>query len=263
VDSVLVFHAIENVKIACWVSEGKSAPGLRELVFIHGSGADHRIWVKQYSELKDDFTIAAVDLPGHGWSEGSGERDVLRYVEWVRKLIAILGLKKPILIGHSLGAAISLTYAIHHGHMVSGVVSVGGGVRMPVNPVILTGLRTDPSAIIALAAKFSVSKGNRERLSGAVTGGMSRVKPEALYGDFLACDGLDIAGEVARIGVPVLVVCGTDDKMTPPALSQSLQDNIPGARFILIEGAGHMVMLENVSAFNSALRSFTSSLPSA
>ncbi|MBM4271240.1 MAG: alpha/beta hydrolase [Deltaproteobacteria bacterium] len=260
---MLVFHTIENVKIACWVSEGKSVTGLMELVFIHGSGADHRIWEKQYSELKNDFTIAAVDLPGHGLSEGSGERDVLRYVEWIRKLIAILGLKKPVLIGHSLGAAISLTYAIHHGEMVSGVVSVGGGVRMPVNPVILTGLRTDPSAIIALAAKFSVSKGNRERLSGAVTGGMSRVKPEVLYGDFLACDGLDISGEVARIGVPVLIVCGADDKMTPPALSRSLKEGIPFAQLTIIEGAGHMVMMENVDTFNDIIRTFVKSLPSA
>lgn len=257
---MLVFHTIEKVKIACWVSEGEHA-GARELVFIHGSGADHRIWGKQYSEWKGKFAIAAIDLPGHGLSEGSGESEVLGYVKWVRKLIDVLGFKKPVFIGHSLGAAISLTYGIHYGQYVSGIVSVGGGLRMPVNPIILTGLKTDPASIIALAAKFSVAKGNRERLSEAMTDGMSQVNPEILYGDFLACDSLDITGEVSQIGVPVLVVCGAEDKMTPPALSHALQENIPNARLVLIEEAGHMVMLENVNAFNMAIQSFIASLP--
>ena len=132
---------------------------------------------------------------------------------------------------------------------------------MPVNAMILEGLKTDPASVIALAAKFSVTKENRERLSRIVIEGLSRANPDTLHGDLLACDRLDIVNEVATIAKPTLVMCGADDKMTPPALSQFLKDNIPGARLSLIENAGHMAMLENAEAFNEALKSFALSLP--
>jgi len=258
---MVIFHEISGAKIACWASSQNFADGKKALFFIHGSGGDHRIWIKQYTRLKDEFNIAAIDLPGHGLSDGRGEQDVSQYVEWVRKFIAALALEKPVLIGHSLGAAISLVFAIKYGEMLSAIVPVGGGARMPVNAMILEGLKTDPDSVIALAAKFSVTKENRERLLRTVIEGLSRANPDILYGDLLACDRLDIGNEVASIGKPALVMCGADDKMTPPALSQFLRDNIPSAQLSLIENAGHMVMLENADAFNGALKSFALSLP--
>jgi pimeloyl-ACP methyl ester carboxylesterase len=211
--------------------------------------------------LRHEFNVAVIDLPGHGQSGGNGEQEVSLYVEWVRQFLDAWAVKKPVLIGHSLGAAISLMFAIHHGALLSGIVAVGGGAKMPVNPMILKGLKTDPDAVIALAAKFSVSKANRDRLSRTVIEGLSRANPDVLYGDLLACDRLDITGEIPQIGIPTLIICGADDKMTPPPLSQHLKDNIPGAQLSLIENAGHMVMLENAEAFNNILRTFVESLP--
>jgi pimeloyl-ACP methyl ester carboxylesterase len=131
---------------------------------------------------------------------------------------------------------------------------------MPVNPLILEGLRKDPGAIIALAGKLSVAKPNRERLSGLLAESLSQVDPEILHGDFSACDGLDIAEAIAGIRIPALVICGADDKMTPPSLSRCIRDGIPGARLALIEEAGHFVMLENPAAFNTTLADFVNSL---
>jgi pimeloyl-ACP methyl ester carboxylesterase len=258
---MIVFHEIRGVNIACWVSSQNFSRGKMTLFFIHGSGGDHSIWIEQYTRLKDEFNIAAIDLPGHGLSVGQGEQDVSQYVEWVRSFIGALALEKPVLIGHSLGAAISLVFAIKYGEMLSAIAPVGGGARMPVNPMILEGLKTDPDSVIALAAKFSVTKANRERLSRKVIEGLSHADPDVLYGDLLACDRLDTANEVASIRKPTLVICGADDKMTPPALSQFLKDNIPGAQLSMIENAGHVAMLENVEDFNRALKSFVESLP--
>jgi pimeloyl-ACP methyl ester carboxylesterase len=254
-------HKVDGIGINCWVNARHFDEKKHSLVFIHGSGGDHTIWIHQYTRLKDEFNIAALDLPGHGRSEGKGEQDVSLYVEWVRKIIKECKPTKPVLIGHSLGAAISLVFAIKYGNLLSGVVPVGGGVTMPVNEMILSGLKTDPAAVIALAAKFSLSKKHRERLMGPLYEGLSRVKPDITYGDFFACNRLDITDEILQIKLPVLVICGDDDKMMPPAMSQFLADNIPGAQLALIEGAGHMVMLEEVNAFNSTLRTFVKSLP--
>ena len=132
---------------------------------------------------------------------------------------------------------------------------------MPVNPMILEGLKQDPAAVIGMAAKFSVAKQNRERFSGLLMESLSLVDPGIIHGDFSACNGLDITEAVAGIRIPTLVICGAEDKMTPPSLSQFIRDRIPGARLALIEGAGHFVMMENPEAFNEALTDFVNSLP--
>ena len=255
-----VLHKIDGIGINCWVNARHFDEKRHALVFVHGSGGDHTIWIHQYKQMNDEFNIAALDLPGHGRSEGKGEQDVALYVEWVRKIIKKLNLRKPVLIGHSLGAAISLTFAIKYGDLLSGIVPVGGGVRMPVNEMILEGLTTDPAAVIALAAKFSISKKNRERLMSPLYEALSKVNPDIIYGDFLACDRLDIASEILQISTPALVVCGADDKMMPPAMSQFLTDHISGSKLSFIEDAGHMVMLEEPEAFNREIRMFVESL---
>ena len=252
---------IEGRRIACWVNNGSFLPDRRTLVFIHGSGGDHTNWIQQYTPLKNGFNIAALDLPGHGRSEGPGEREVAAYVEWVKKILDGLGILKPVLIGHSLGAAICLSFVIRYGTAAAAVVPVGGGVKMPVNPMILDGLQQDPAAVIGMAAKYSVAKQNRERFSDLITKSLSLVNPGIIHGDFSACNSLDIAEAVTGIRIPALVICGMEDKMTPPSLSQVIRDGIPGAQLALIEGAGHFVMMENPEAFNTILADFASSLP--
>ena len=64
---------------------------------------------------------------------------------------------------------------------------------------------------------------------------------------------MDIEADIGRVAIPALVVCGDDDKMTPPDLSRFIADAIPGAKLALIEGAGHYVMRERPEAFNQVL----------
>ncbi len=254
-------QGIDGRRIACWVNNGSFLPDRKTLVFIHGSGGDHTNWIQQYTFLKNAFNIAALDLPGHGQSEGPGERNVAAYVEWVKKILDGLKIINPVLIGHSLGAAIALSFVIRYDGAAAAVVPVAGGLKMPVNPMILEGLKQDPASVVGMAAKFSVAKQNREKFSALIAESLLRVNPEILHGDFSACDGLDITDAVAGIRIPALVLCGVEDKMTPPALSRFIGDHIPGATLTLIEGAGHFVMMENPEAFNAALTDFVNSLP--
>ncbi len=254
-------QAVDGLQIAYWMNDGGWVKDRKTLFFIHGSGGDHTNWENQYKNLDRDFNILAVDLPGHGQSEGKGEQEVIRYVEWVKKLIDATGLQKPIMIGHSLGAAISLTTAIRYGSLLSGIVPVGGGVKMPVNPAILDGILKDVSSIISMIVKFSITKENRERLAAPLTAGLSTAKTEVMHGDFLSCDRLDITEAISAIKVPTLIICGEEDKMTPPVLSQFMKDRIPGAKLALIPKAGHFAMMESAEAFNKAVREFAQALP--
>lgn len=258
---MIEIREIGGRKIACRVNRDGFDAAKKTLVFVHGSGGDHTAWVHQYGRLGNDFNIAALDLPGHGRSEGPGEREVGRYVEWVEKILENLDAPRPVLIGHSIGAAISLAFALKSGDRLGGIVPVGGGATMPVNPAILDGVKADPAAVIAMVSKIAVAKSNRERLTGALTESLSRVDPGIIYGDFLACSRFDITETVSRIRVPVLIVCGDEDKMTPAPMSQYLKDHIPGAQLETISGAGHFPMMENAEAFNGVLRRFAESLP--
>ncbi len=252
---------VEGRKITFWGNDGGLYPQRRTLVFIHGSGGTHEDWNEQLVALPNDFNIAALDLPGHGKSEGPGEQDVFAYVAFIEKFLKNAGIVQPVLIGHSLGAAICLSFAIKYGDEAAAIVPVGGGVRMPVNPLILDGLKNNPTETIAAIAKFSITKANRERFAAQLADAISRTKSETIHGDFTACNRLELTSAIKGIRIPTLVVCGAEDKMTPPALSEYLRDNIPGARLALIPAAGHFAMLENPNEFNITLTDFVNSLP--
>lgn len=251
---------IDGTPIACWVNDGGFSAARKSVVFLHGSGGDHRVWDHQCGALSGEFNVAAVDLPGHGLSGGTGEDDVGRYVEWVTKIIGALGVGTPVLAGHSLGAAISIAFAVRHGGLLSAIVPVGGGCEMPVNAAIFDGLKDNTAATIDMILKFAVSKPNREAVSPVLKAALLRVKPGLLSSDLRACDRLDLAGDLSKIKLPALFICGDDDKMTPPDLSRFLADRVAGARLALIEGAGHYVMMEKPGEFNRVLAEFVRSL---
>lgn len=258
---MIKFLEIEpDVRICYWCNDGGFRPERKSLLFVHGSGGDHKVWSNQYLELQELFNIAALDLPGHGQSPGNGEQSADGYVEWIKKFIEQSEYKKSVIIGHSLGAAISLVCAINYGPLLSGIIPVGGGMMMPVNDVILDGLRTRLEDTASFIAKFSVTKDNRDKFTPFIINDLLRTDPSVTYGDFLSCSKLDLKAQVLRVKVPVLVVCGREDKMTPPDLSRDIQQQIPGAKLCLIDGAGHYVMLEKPRELNSAIAGFVAGL---
>ncbi len=258
---------IESVKIACLMGKSDYDTHKKSLIFIHGSGGDHTAWLNQYAQLKEKYNIAMIDLPGHGRSGGSGESHIKDYGVWISKLLEPLGLNRPILVGHSLGAAIALQCAIDHPEKITGIVCLGGGMKMPVNPFMLEFLKTNPSEIpaeiIDLICKFSLAKENRARLSTVLQKNVSQSKVNILYGDLSACDELNLTGEAEKITVPALIICGAEDKMTPPDLSRELAAKIQKSNLEIIAGAGHMVMIEKPMEFNNVLEKFAMTVSTA
>ena len=264
---MLKYFNIESIKIACWVNNSNFDARKQSLVFIHGSGSDHSAWSHQYGRLYKKYNIIAINLPGHGHSGGGGEADVGDYCLWVKKLLAILDLESAVLVGHSLGAAISLRFVLNYPQEIAGIVLVGGGMKMPVNPFFLEFLKTNPpvvpAEVIDLICKYSLAKENRPKYFAPLQKSISQSKVDVLYGDLLACNNLDLTQELGKIRVPVLVICGAEDKMTPPDCSRRLAASISGATLEIIEGAGHMVMLERPAEFNMSLDKFAESISAA
>lgn len=253
---------IDNIKIACRQHPAEFAEHRQSLVFVHGSGGEHTSWVYQYSRLHQQFNMAALDLPGHGLSTGDGESAVDRYCLWIKKLLDVLHLNKPVLVGHSLGAAIVMKFAVLYPQDIKGIVPVGGGLKLPVNPDWLAGLQTNPAKIVDLACKYSLAEEHRPRFLAALKKSMAKGRMDVFSGDLAACDNFDLTADVDKINVPTLVVCGTEDKMTPTSFSRRIAAGIRGAKLCLIEGAGHMVMMEKPVEFNTGLSEFASKLMS-
>jgi pimeloyl-ACP methyl ester carboxylesterase len=261
---MLKYFNVESTKIACWINGSDFDKKKPSLVFIHGSGSDHSAWSHQYARLHKYYNILAIDLPGHGRSGGGGEADVEKYCLWVKKLLDIIDLKNAVLIGHSLGAAITLMFVLNYPQEIAGIVLVGGGMKMPVNSFFLDFLKTNPpevpAEVIDLICKYSLAKENRSEFSAPLKKSLSQSSVEVLYGDLLACNNLDLTQELGEINVPALVICGAEDKMTPLNFSRQLAASISGAILEIIEGAGHMVMLERPAEFNMILTKFTESI---
>ena len=87
--------------------------------------------------------MVALDLPGHGESEGPGRSSVAAYAEAVKAAADALGLASTVVAGHSLGGAIALEMAQRYPEYVAGVAVLAGGVRLPVPPGLAEMLRTD------------------------------------------------------------------------------------------------------------------------
>lgn len=257
---MIKFYETDSIKIACWTNTGDFDARKKTLVFIHGSGGNHTLWAHQYGRLHKQYNIAAINLPGHGPSEGNGERSIDAYCQWMKKILQALNLEAPLLVGHSLGGAIALGFALRYPQDIAGIACIGAGLKMPVNSFFLDFLKTNPpvlpAEILDLICKLSLAKENREKYFEPLRKSLALARVDVLYGDLLACHERDLTSEASNIAVPALIVCGDQDKMTPPELSRALAAKIRGAKLQIIEGAGHTVMLEKPTELNGCLKQF-------
>jgi len=251
---------IEGIEIACRVNDGGGVRGRKNLLFVHGSGGDHTVWDGQFDALQKECNVAALDLPGHGSSGGEAEEDVYRYMEWVRKTVESLSLESPVVVGHSLGAAITLALALEYPDLISGIVVVGGGARMPVAQMVFDVIRDNFQGFVESSPDFAVHRENREDVRDLLLEGFSRATPEVFSGDFTACNGFDVEGKLGDILLPTLIVCGDKDMMMPPKFSETLHEKIGGSCLEMIPQCGHFPMLEKSAAFTTLIKEFLETL---
>jgi pimeloyl-ACP methyl ester carboxylesterase len=227
------------------------------VVLIHGAGGDHLHWPYNIRRM-GDYRVFAPDLPGHGKSEGIGEQTIDGYAKIIADWLIEIGIHRAVFVGHSMGGAIAQTLALDYPDLVRGVVLVSTGTKLGVNPDLLEKLSV-PAAFpkaMELIVKWSFSKNADVKLIEQVKKSMLETRPTVVYGDFVACGAFDLDERVKKIKAPACVICGTEDKMTPVALSEGLAEQIPGSSLVTIEGAGHMVMIEESDEVAAVIRGF-------
>jgi len=241
------------------VSNG-SDEGKTPLVFVHGAGGTHENWLNQLRGLSGRYPALAVDLPGHGRSEGEGFRSIEAYRDFVREFLDALGIRRAVLVGHSMGGAIALSFALLYPTRLAALVLVGTGARLKVHPRVFEALRGDREEAAHLLIRWAYAENAPPELIGQGEARWLETSPLVVEGDFLACNAFDLMDEVEKISLPTLILCGTEDRLTPVRYAEYLHRKIRGSRLILVPGAGHMVMIERPEEMNQALDAFLQQL---
>lgn len=223
------------------------------LVFIHGAGDNHLCWNGQLAAFAETTRVLALDLPGHGRSHGAGQKTILEYAVAVREFLDALRIERAIVVGISMGGAIAQTLALEFPARVLGLGLIGTGAKLRVAPQFLKGLQNDfENTARMLAQNYFASPAPPDLLAKS-TASLLATGAQVAHDDFAACDAFDVRARLGEIRAPTLIVCGADDKMTPPKYSEFLAQNIAGAELHILENAGHLVMLEQQVEFNRIL----------
>lgn len=238
----------------------------RTIVFVHGAGLDHSGWGLQSRYFGyHGFNVLAVDLPGHGRSEGPALAGIGDMADWVKKLLDEKKIGRAALVGHSMGSLIALEFAARYPDVAEKIALIGTAYPMKVGEAFLDAAKRNDHAAYdmetiwghAAQTPFSGNPNPGMWMYGDTLARLSRLAPGVLHTDLSACNtyagGLEAA---AKLKCPALFVLGARDVMTPPRGAQELIKAIPGARAVTAELSGHSLMAEAPDATLEALIGF-------
>ena len=229
-------------------------PSRALVVLLHGAGMDHTVWALQSRALAWRGARAlAVDLPGHGASEGPPLASIAELADWTAALIAAAGAERALVAGHSMGSLIALETAARHPDRVAGLALVGMAAAMPAHADLLNAAKANDDAAIAMVSLWGL--GATATLGGSPAPGLwmlggarrllEKAAPGVLHADLAACDSYaGGAATAAAIRCPTVLILGERDQMTPLKAGRALAAQIAGARVVAVADAGHLLTVE-------------------
>lgn len=235
------------------------------MVLIHGAGMDSTVWQQQTRFLAHrGLQAIAVDLPGHGRSEGPPRKTVADMAAWVHRFMDAAGVAPAHIAGHSMGSFIALELARQHGDSVLSLTLMGTSTAMPVHPELLSSSADELDRAAALMAAWGHGKAAHVGLNptpglwmlGGARALVENSEPGALTADFTACAQYQGAEDAAAaVSCPVRLIVGLEDKMTPPKGAAALAKAMDPALVttVTLPGVGHSMMTEDPRAVRLAL----------
>ncbi|AUC97624.1 alpha/beta hydrolase [Bradyrhizobium sp. SK17] len=251
-------------------------PGGIPVVLFHGTAAWSKLWWRTTAALKaDGYRPIVPDLPPFGYSERQGGYTRAEQAARIDGMMTALGAGRAVIVGHSFGAGAALEYVLRHPDRAIGLVLVDAALGLtqpPSDPPALLAYRPLRELAVAatatdpLATRFLLSKliYRKDAASGEtldilkapmrVTGTTSHIADWLLY--FTGSDRAALSAsrdEVSKIKVPVAMIWGDRDDVTPLAQANDLRALIPQASLKVMQDVGHIPQIEDPAAFNAAL----------
>ena len=247
------------------------------VVMIHGILAQLRHFSYALADrIATDHRVILVDRPGWGHSTITGKRPGIGVqADMIAEALDTLGVEKPLIVGHSMGGAVSLALALRHPGLPRGLALIAPYTQ-PVEKVVdtfrslLVPERLRPIIAWTLSIPLGIKTGKKKAAQafspdpvpadfGLRGGGMLALKPASFQsGAFeIAIANAEMQAQAPRyreIGVPVAILYGRGDYLLEPQLhGETTAAAIPGCRLTLVEG-GHMLLVCHVDTTEEWLR---------
>ncbi len=258
--------AVDGRKVFAYTAAHALDRSKPNIVFVHGAGLDHSWWGLQSRYFGyHGRNVLAVDLPGHGRSDGPPLASIEALADWVMRLLDAAKIERASVVGHSMGSLAALECAARHASRVERIALLGTAFPMKVGEPFLEAARNNEQAAFDMATIWGhaarVPLGANPNpgmwMYGDTLARLARLAPGVLHNDLKACNdyaaGLESA---AKVKCPALFIVGAQDVMTPPKAAQPLAAAIPGARTARIAASGHSLMAEAPDAVLDALIEF-------
>ncbi len=236
------------------------------IIFVHGSGLSHITWVLQTRYFAfHGYSVLAIDLPGHGDSEGPALKSMEEMGGWIADVIDAVGYKEASVVGHSQGCLVLLEFASRYPDKVKTLSLMGGAGEIPMNPELLDLAESGDKKAVDLMMDWAHGPGGH--FGGHPVPGLHHINlgativqngsVEVLGVDFRACDNYKNGFKAAAmIKCPVINILGEKDRMTPVKAGKKLADAIPNSEVVIIPNCGHMILLEEADQALAALKKF-------
>lgn len=205
-------------------------------MLVHGLSGSAGWWKDVLRRLEPEHDAHVVDLPKQLRLEAAAD--------WLAEWLEAAGLERAHLIGHSTGGLICARLAADHPELVERLVliapaGVSPGSRLGHVLPLLRALRRSSPRLLPLLAKDAVRSGPRT---------LWRATGEVLEAD--------VRAHLEVIAAPTLVVWGARDALLPPAMAEVFRAEIPDARLVVLERAGHVPMFEAADELSRELADF-------
>jgi len=236
------------------------------IIFANSLGSDFRIWSEVTEALKDRFKLIRYDKRGHGLSEAPSEPySIEDHIADLSALLDHLEVKSTIVVGLSVGGVIAQGLAGARPELVRALVLCDTGHKIGdtemwnsrITTIRATGLQDAADSILERWFPPAFHQTNPTDIRGWRSM-VVRTPIEGYLGTCAALRDADMTDIARSISVPTLCVVGSEDAATVPELVQSTADLIPGARFEVIKGSGHLPCIDNPGKLLQSITNFLS-----
>jgi 3-oxoadipate enol-lactonase len=241
--------------------------GSQPLVFLHGIGGAARAWRGQLGAFGDRYRAIAWDMPGYGGSAPLPAVSISALADALRDFLREVGATRPILVGHSIGGMIVQQLLANNPDIAGAIVLAqtspafgkpdGDWQKSFIDARLGPLDRGETLASLAPALVRELVGDDPDANGVQLACDCMACVPETTYrATMLALMGFDLRHALKNIAVPTLVLSGSKDNNAPAPMMARMAGYIPSAKYLEIEGAGHLVNLERPEAFNAALDQF-------